>query len=165
MHQYTMFDAGGVEIHAYKRSKQCRRCQRYTTLLKDFNALNAMYVEDVEDGVCGFYATLHTEYSYSFTHVKGVKGVKYCVLYSVYRAPCSSWREDLYSLLSCGFTSQSEEVALLTCLDLSTTRVIAGKMHSQSLILKTKGTLSNPVFLTYLWKQSCILHTLNKLPA
>ena len=25
----------------------------------------AMYVEDVEDGVCSFYATLHTEYSYS----------------------------------------------------------------------------------------------------
>ena len=27
----------------------------------DFNALNAIYVKDVEDGVCGFYATLHTE--------------------------------------------------------------------------------------------------------
>ena len=49
----------------------------------DFNALNAMYVEDVKDGVCSFYATLHTEYSCSFTHVKGVK---YYVLYSIYRA-------------------------------------------------------------------------------
>ena len=38
-----------------QRSKQCQRCQRYAT---DFNALNAMYVED---GVCSFYATLHTE--------------------------------------------------------------------------------------------------------
>ena len=28
----------------------------------DFNALNAMYVGDVGDGVCGFYATLYTEY-------------------------------------------------------------------------------------------------------
>ena len=42
-----------------------------------------------------------------------------------------------------------------------TTRVIAGKTHSQSPILTvTKGALSNPVILTYLW-QSCILHTLN----
>ena len=47
-------------------------------------------------------------------------------------------------------------------LDLSTTRVIAGKTHSQSPILKTKGALSNLVILTYLWEQSCILHTLTK---
>ena len=40
--------------------------------------------------------------------------------------------------------------------------VIAGKMHSQSPILKTKGALSNPIILTYLWEQSCILHTLTK---
>ena len=33
-------------------------CQRYAT---DFNAFIAMYVEDIEDGVCSFYATLHTE--------------------------------------------------------------------------------------------------------
>ena len=36
-------------------------------------------------------------------------------------------------------TGQSEEAALLSFLDLSTTRVIAGKMHSQSPILKLKG--------------------------
>ena len=41
-----------------QRSKQCRRCRRYAT---DFNALIAMYVKDVKDGVCSFYATLHTE--------------------------------------------------------------------------------------------------------
>ena len=41
-----------------QRSKQCRRCGRYAT---DFNALNGMYVEDIEDGVCSFYTTLHTE--------------------------------------------------------------------------------------------------------
>ena len=57
MCQYILFDVGSVEIHKYKISKQCRRCQRYST---DFKALNAMYVED---GVCGFYATLHTEYT------------------------------------------------------------------------------------------------------
>ena len=63
MCQYTLFDVVGVEIHEYKRSKQCQRCWRYST---DFNALNAMYVKDIEDGVCSFYATLHTEYCYSF---------------------------------------------------------------------------------------------------
>ena len=41
-----------------KRSKQCQRCQKYAT---DFNAFNVMYVEDIEDGVCSFYATLHKE--------------------------------------------------------------------------------------------------------
>ena len=41
-----------------QRSKQCQRCGRYAT---DFNALIAMYVEDIEDGVCNFYTTLHTE--------------------------------------------------------------------------------------------------------
>ena len=61
---------------------------------------------------------------------------------------------------------QSEEAGfvnfLWTC---QTTRVIAGKMHSQSPILKTKGAPRNPVILTYLWEQSCILHALTKLPA
>ena len=74
-------------------------------------------------------------------------------------------------LLYCAFwlvglaVHQSEEAALLTFLDFSTTRVIAGKTHGQSPILKTKGVLSNPVILTYLFEQSCILHTLTKLPA
>ena len=39
-----------------------------------------MYVEDVEDGVCSFYATLHTEYCYSCYSCQGVKDVKYYVL-------------------------------------------------------------------------------------
>ena len=86
-------------------------------LYKDFNALNAMYVKDVEDGIYSFYAILHMEYCCSFTHVKGVEGVKYYVLYSVYRAPHSSRREGY----------------------LKTTRVIAGKMHSQYQFLKLRG--------------------------
>ena len=57
---------------------------------------------------------------------------------------------------------QSEEAALWTFLYLSTTRVIAGKMHSQSPILKIKGPLSNQVILKYLWEQSCILHALTE---
>ena len=34
------------------------------------NALNVMYVEGVESGVCSFYVTLYTEYRFN---VKGVK--------------------------------------------------------------------------------------------
>ena len=30
----------------------------------DFNRLNAMYVGDVGDGVCGFYTTLYAEYRF-----------------------------------------------------------------------------------------------------
>ena len=66
-------------------------------------------VERVESSVCGFYATLHTEYctvTQIFTHVERVESVKYYVLYSVYRAPHSSRREGyLKSLLPCGFSS------------------------------------------------------------
>ena len=43
----------------------------------DFNALNAMYVRDVGDGVCSFYATLYAEYRF---HVEDT-------LYSVYSGP------------------------------------------------------------------------------
>ena len=106
------------------------------------------------------------------THIGGVKGV----LYSIYsglsplpggKAICYSTVFEKPSILGVQWfnTSQSEEAALLTFLDLSTTRVIAGKTHSQSPILKNKGALSNPVILTYLWEQSCILHTLTKVPA
>ena len=41
-----------------QKSKQGQRCLRYAT---GFNALNAMYVKDVKDGVCSFYTMLHTE--------------------------------------------------------------------------------------------------------
>ena len=48
-----------------------------------------MYVKDVEDGVCGFYAILHTEVLLLnfVTHVEGVKDVKYYVLYSGIQRP------------------------------------------------------------------------------
>ena len=63
-------------------------------------ALNAMFVNTVDSGVCGFYTTLYT-------------GVK-TLLYSVYKeGSCPSRREGLYSLPSCG-SSCSEEAALLT---------------------------------------------------
>ena len=96
-----------------------------------------------------------------------VSNTMYCTLYTGPLAPAR--REGYLDLPSWGFSS-SPLVSLRrqlcslswTC---QTTRLIAGKMHNQSLILKTKGALSDPVILTYLWEQSCILHTLNKLPA
>ena len=123
MCQHTLFDLGGVEILKYKRSKQCRRCRRYST---DFKALNAMYVEDIEDGVCSFYATLHTEYCYS-SHSCQRRRRCQILLYSVYRAPCPS-REEGYSiylsLLPCGFSgsppcSPRRQLCLKMFLDLS----------------------------------------------
>ena len=54
-----------------QRSKQCRRCRRYAA---DLNALIAMYVEDIKDGVCSFYTYRVTHF---VTHVEGVEGVKY----------------------------------------------------------------------------------------
>ena len=68
-------------------------------------------VETVKSGVCGFYATLHSEYctvTQFVTHVERVQSVKYYVLYSVYRALRSSRREGyLKSLLFCGFSSST----------------------------------------------------------
>ena len=46
----------------------------------DLNALNGMYVGDIGDGVCGFYATLYAEYRF---HVKDIEDI----LYSVYSGP------------------------------------------------------------------------------
>ena len=42
----------------------------------DLNALNAIYVGDVRDGVCGFYTTLYAEYRF---HVRDVKDTLYTV--------------------------------------------------------------------------------------
>ena len=96
--------------------------------IKASNAFNAMFVNTVDTytGVCGSYTTPYA-------------GVK--TLHKVASHPCQEGRL-LYcvSLPSSGFScspvSQSEEAAFL---DLTTTRVIAGKTHSQSPILKTKG--------------------------
>ena len=95
-------------------------------------------VERVESGVCGFYATLHTELLNLLLMSKGLK------VYSVYSGLSPPAKREGYcvSLPSCGFSCSPlvspKEIALLSFLDLSTTRVIALKMHSQSPILKTK---------------------------
>ena len=43
----------------------------------DFNALNGIFVRDVGDGICGFYATLYAEYRF---HVRDVEDTLYSVL-------------------------------------------------------------------------------------
>ena len=97
------------------------------TKIKASNAFNAMFVDTVDTSVCGSYTTPYA-------------GVK--TLHKVASHPCQE-RRLFVSLSSWGFScspvSHSEEAALLTFLDLTTTRVIAGKTHSQSPILKTKG--------------------------
>ena len=88
-----------LEVSRYIALNVWNTVQKIKAMLKvskvhctDFNALNAIYVED---GVCSFYATLYTEYR---SDVKGVKGTLDTV------ASHPSRREGLYSLLSCGFS-------------------------------------------------------------
>ena len=65
----------------------------------DFNALNAMYVEDVEDGVCGFYATLYAEYRF---HVEDVEDTLYLLCIQWPLAPPGG--KACCSRPSCGFS-------------------------------------------------------------
>ena len=141
----------------YKKIKgiQCRRCRRYTVQIS--MRLNGMYVGDVEDGICGFYATLYAEYRF-MSKMSKILCIQWPLAPPGGKARCSR--------PSCGFSgsppcSPRRQLCKLswTC---HTTRVIAGKTHSKSPILKTKGALSNSVILTYLWEQSCILHTLTE---
>ena len=50
----------------------------------DFNAVNAMYVGDIGDGVCSFYATLYAEYRF---HVGDVEDTVLSTLYTVAPRP------------------------------------------------------------------------------
>ena len=89
----------------------------------------------------------------------------YSTLYNMASHPCQEGRlfvtvQYLKSLSCWGFScSPVQGGSFVNFLGL----VIAGKTHIQSPILKTKGAFSNTEILRYL--QSCILHTLNKLPA
>ena len=101
------------------------------TKIKASNAFNAIFGDTVNTytGVSGSYTTPYA-------------GVK--TLHKVASRSCQKGRLLYYVSLpswgsSCSPVHQSEEAALLTFLDLTATRVIAGKMHSQSPILKTKG--------------------------
>ena len=46
----------------------------------DLNALNGMYVRDIRDGVCSFYATLYAEYIFPVEDIEDI-------LCSVYSGP------------------------------------------------------------------------------
>ena len=61
----------------------------------DFNGLNAMYVEDVGDGVCGFYATLYAEYRFMLKMLK-ILCIQWPLAPPGGKAHCSH--------LSCGFS-------------------------------------------------------------
>ena len=112
----------------------------------DFNALNAMYVGDVGDGVCSFYTTLYAEYRFHFEDVE-------YILYSVYSgpSPCQEGRL-IVAIRSVGLVVHHHAVqggsfVLKHSGTCQTKRVIAGKTHSQSPILKTKGRSATQQFL------------------
>ena len=100
----------------------------------DFNALNAMYVRDIGDGVYSFYATLYAEYRYNVRDVEDT-------LYTGPLAPSGGKAHCSCTICPVGLAVHHHAVregsfvfkCSGTC---QTTRVIAGKMHSQSPILK-----------------------------
>ena len=131
-----VFTLKGMSRQSIQKIKAMLLCIEYgilfvdtvNTKIKASNAFNAMFVDTVDTGVCGSYTTPYA-------------GVK--TLHKVASCPCQEGRL-LYcvSLLSWGFScspvSSRRHLCKLswTC---QTTRVIAGKTHSQSPILKTKG--------------------------
>ena len=126
----------GMSRQSIQKIKAMLLCIEYGILfvdtvdmkIKASKTFNAMFVNTVNTGVCGSYTTPYA-------------GVK--TLHKVASHPCQEGRL-LYcvSLPSWGFScspvSPRRQLCKLswTC---QTTRVIAGKMHSQSPILKTKG--------------------------
>ena len=112
-----------------------------------------MYVKDVKDGVCGFYATLYTEYR-SDVWIQwslASPGGKACTAF------------HLTDLVVHHQSVQGGSFVNFFGL-VKTTRVIAGKMHSQSPILKVRGTQQPSNFYISITYLSCILYTLTKLP-
>ena len=91
----------------------------------------------------------------------------YCTLYTGPLTPPGGKACTAFCLVDLAVHHQSVQGgSFVNFLGLVNYKGVAGKMHSQSAILKLiMGALSNLVILTYLWEQSCILHTLNKLPA
>ena len=129
-----------TKVPKYSAIKYCTKDQRYR-----FQCIH-IYVGDVGDGVCGFYATLYAEYRF---HVEDT-------LYSVYSGPLPHQEGRLVvAVRPVGLAGHHHAVRggsfVLKCSGTcQTTRVIAGKTHSQSPILKCYGVLSNPVILTKL---------------
>ena len=138
-----------------KDQRACRRCVTLCCTMNNWS--KAMYVWGVESGVCGLH---NTAYWVLLLMLEVLK--VYCTLYTVASCPCQEGRlfvtvQYLKGLPSWGFSGSPPVSPRRQLCQLSwayqTTRVIAGKMHSQSSILKTKGPLSNPVILTYLQRK------------
>ena len=115
------------------------------------------------------YATLHTEYCYSFTQVKGVK---YYVLYSVHRASHSSKGGRLFiwkAFCLVGLALHHQSVrggSFVSFLGLVKLKGWLQARHTANpQFLKLRGHSATWQFLYILWEQSYILHTLNNLPA
>ena len=111
----------------------------------DFNGLNAMYVGDVEDGVCGFYATLYAEYRF-MSKMSKILCIQWPLAPPGGKAHCSHTVHPV-GLAVHHHAVQGGSFVLKNSGTCQTTRVIAGKTHSQSPILKCYGVLSNPVIL------------------
>ena len=103
----------------------------------DFNGLNAMYVGDVGDGVCGFYATLYAEYRF-MSKMSKILCIQWPLALPGGKARCSCTVHPVglavhhHAVRGGSFVFKCSG----TC---QTTRVIAGKTHSQSPILKWYG--------------------------
>ena len=112
-----------------KRSKACQRCRRCETLYCKTNKGSKGYV--FQRCQKWYLWLLHnTVYRVMLLMLLMSEVSKvYCTLYTVASHPCQEGR--LFSALS-------------------TKRMIAGKMHSQSPVLKTKGAHSNLEILRYL---------------
>ena len=103
----------------------------------DFNVLNAIYVIDFGDGVCGFYSTLYAEYRFYVGDVKDT-------LYTVALAPPGGKAHCSHTVCPVGLAVHHHAVRggsfVLKCSGTcQTTRVIAGMTHSQYPILKCYG--------------------------
>ena len=103
----------------------------------DFNGLNAIYVGDVGDGVCGFYTTLYAEYRFMLKMSK-ILCIQWPLALPGGKARCSRTVRPV-GLAVHHHAVQGGSFVFKCSGTCQTTRVIAGKMHSQSPILKTKG--------------------------
>ena len=142
-----------------KDQRACPRCWRCVTLCCIMNNWSkAMYFTGVESGVCGFYTTLHAEYYYSCLRCQRL-------LYSVYSGllPCQEGRLFIWAFCLGGLVVHHQSVQGGSFVNFLGLVNYKGDC-SQSPILKTNWVFSNLVILTYL-QESCILHTLKKLPA
>ena len=103
----------------------------------DFNGLNAMYVGDIGDGVCSFYATLYAEYRF-MSKMSKILCIQWPLTRPGGKAHCSCTVRPV-GLAVHHHAVQGGSFVFKCSGTCQTTRVIAGKTHSQSPILKWYG--------------------------